>query len=299
MAITFEQVCGAIEEILETQEKFTLQDVRAHLGNKGSMSTISKYAQQWRSNKFIVTKKDSQNHQPAPDSIMEAVTSVWQNMSHQSTQQLKEKQEELEKCCAQFEQNIMELNNQIQQEQQEKKELQQELGQLEQKLRNSEQEIFEKQKTIEILKEDKNQLILSYDKNQLSIENTIKNLETTFESKYQNLLAESEKKVAVLSDQISHLMNLNEEQRIESLKYQESLLREAQIHQVKKVTESLSLQALDKFNQLSQSHEKVSEMQDTLSKVLHKKVITHQWKCQWAFVSSESYNQINKEWKED
>lgn len=51
--VTYEMVAGAIKDLLDTNEKVTVNRIREQLGNRGSNSTINKHLRAWRKESLI------------------------------------------------------------------------------------------------------------------------------------------------------------------------------------------------------------------------------------------------------
>lgn len=82
MAVSFLDVQLAIEQLIEQKKPLTLINLRSALGERGSMTTLSKYLQKWKTEKHIDASIHSVSSlvQPAPDQIFSAVQNVWQEM---------------------------------------------------------------------------------------------------------------------------------------------------------------------------------------------------------------------------
>lgn len=298
MAINYEQVSQAIEGILETQGKYTLQDIREKLGHRGSMSTISKYAQQWREQHFISSSSNSQtgHKHPAPESIMEAVTSVWQNMSDQSREEVQEKERQIEKITSALEDEIRTL-------QQDSEQVRAILAQKEQKnlsLEDSLNSSLEKNQSYE-----KNEAILLQKISSLQsqhreqgkiLDKSLASLEESFKATCANIKEQSDQQEKQLKEQIAHLMSLCEEQRIESLKRQELLLREVETLKTQLGRQDFAKQLYGKIESLSGFYESLTKQQETLNTVqtdiltkIDRKIKTAQYKALWCFSHSNEY----------
>ncbi len=94
MSVTYSDVEQAIAELLEDKKSLTLANLRQALGDRGSMSTLSKYLQQWKGHRYLDSSKNAPPPAapPAPDTIFSAVQSVWQQMQGIGQQQLAEKE---------------------------------------------------------------------------------------------------------------------------------------------------------------------------------------------------------------
>jgi len=93
MSVTYLDVEQAIASLLEHKKSLTLANLRQALGDRGSMSTLTKYLQQWKTQRYIDPAKISTPIvPPAPDSIFSAVQTVWQQMQGIGDRQLAEKE---------------------------------------------------------------------------------------------------------------------------------------------------------------------------------------------------------------
>jgi regulator of replication initiation timing len=95
-AVSYQDVELAIQSLLKEKKAVTLANLRYQLGNRGSMTTLSKYLQQWKSSKYLDDINPSDVHEPAPDTIFTAVQSVWQQMIGHGEQQIVKAQQEFE-----------------------------------------------------------------------------------------------------------------------------------------------------------------------------------------------------------
>lgn len=95
-AVSYQDVELAIQSLLKEKKAVTLANLRFQLGNRGSMTTLSKYLQQWKSSKYLDDVPTVDVHEPAPDPIFTAVQSVWQQMVGHGEQQIVKVQEEFE-----------------------------------------------------------------------------------------------------------------------------------------------------------------------------------------------------------
>jgi len=93
MSVTYMDVDQAILLLLEHKKPLTLANLRVELGNRGSMSTLTKYLQQWKAQRYIDSSKIATPIvPPAPDAIFSAVQTVWQQMQGLGDQKFSEKE---------------------------------------------------------------------------------------------------------------------------------------------------------------------------------------------------------------
>lgn len=292
MAVSFEEVAHAIELLLTKQEKFTLLEVRATLGDKGSMSTISKHVQKWRSEKFVSNKAPLDNMQPAPDSIMEAVTSVWQNMSHQSTQKLEEKEQEIDDISKKYSEELNSMKESLEQSQRQVNALQLEKNSHISKISTLEQTIHQCHRELLKLKEDKAELIKINESNIKEIQLAVTKINELSDKRNEELIKENKKTVDNLKSQISQLIALNEEQRIEGLKHQESLHQEIRMITKTKLTAEFCGETRKEIDRLYQcGTEVLGTQQEIISKVNAFENI-YRYKIKWEFGTTNCPYQV-------
>jgi chromosome segregation ATPase len=101
-SVTYVEVETAINELLKIKKALTLANIRQQLGDRGSMTTLSKYLQQWKNSKFLDRIPTQTIAEPAPDQIMSAVQTVWHQMIGHGQEQLGKLQEEFSTQEAQW-----------------------------------------------------------------------------------------------------------------------------------------------------------------------------------------------------
>ncbi|MHB1949676.1 MAG: DNA-binding protein [Gammaproteobacteria bacterium] len=87
VGITYEEVAQAAYEIEKKGETATIDKVRAHIGDTGSFTTISKYLNMWRQ-KIIPVSKSNENMASTPDIVKAAVDRVWQDMREETNKEI-------------------------------------------------------------------------------------------------------------------------------------------------------------------------------------------------------------------
>jgi hypothetical protein len=95
-SITYAEVELAINELLRVKKSITLANLRQQLGDRGSMTTLTKYLQQWKSSKFLEGVPVQTLTEPAPDHIMSAVQTVWHQMIDHGQEQLQQQKQDFE-----------------------------------------------------------------------------------------------------------------------------------------------------------------------------------------------------------
>lgn len=95
-SITYAEVELAINELLRVKKSITLANLRQQLGDRGSMTTLTKYLQQWKSSKFLEGVPVQTLSEPAPDHIMSAVQTVWHQMIDHGQEQLQQQKQDFE-----------------------------------------------------------------------------------------------------------------------------------------------------------------------------------------------------------
>ena len=264
MAISFEEVCQAIDSILDKQDKFTLQEVRQELGSRGSMSTISKFVQKWRSEHYMSHRPQSSHMQPAPDSIMEAVTSVWQNMSHQNSALVQEKEQLLKQQQDDYDKQLEQMNLALEQSEKDiellKKELQNQ---------HAQREILELDS-----QKQKQQSKILLEKN-LLLEEQMKKVQHLSDSYQENIRSQLEqacneikkahlKEKEGLQAQLSQLQELNEQQRVEYMKKIDALQSTLLTYESQKTQQDYSASLLKKIDLLHDNQQSLNSAQEEL-----------------------------------
>lgn len=80
--VTYQDVALAAEQLQQAGERPTIERIRAHLGSRGSNTTISKYLQVWREQANSIP--DASEKKSTPNIVQAAVDSVWQQMRVQA-----------------------------------------------------------------------------------------------------------------------------------------------------------------------------------------------------------------------
>jgi hypothetical protein len=112
-SITYVEVEQAIEALLKQKRSLTLAHLRHQLGDRGSMTTLSKYFQQWKSSRFLEGMPSQTIVEPAPDSILSAVQTVWHQMIDHGQEQLSQQQILFEDKEKLFNETIVTLEEKI------------------------------------------------------------------------------------------------------------------------------------------------------------------------------------------
>lgn len=113
-AVSYADVQVALAGLIERKEPITLSNLRVALGNRGSMSTLSKHLQRWKHEQALDTLPPGPVN-PAPEPIMAAVQGVWQQLFDQGQQELTEQKQLFEAQRQEFEQNLQLAQQQAQQ----------------------------------------------------------------------------------------------------------------------------------------------------------------------------------------
>lgn len=126
IGITFDEVAKTADTILAHGENPTIEKVRRDLGT-GSNSTISKYLNEWRTNRLIATHNSTAAQNIPPDPVHAAVNHVWEKIHHESETKIKTIQEQVKN---EIEIAMLERNQAIE----EKKQFQEKLDNAEKRL---------------------------------------------------------------------------------------------------------------------------------------------------------------------
>lgn len=128
-AVSYAEVHSALAQLVSRKEPITLSTLRQALGNRGSMSTLSKHLQRWKTEQAL-TDLPSGNINPAPEPILAAVQGVWQQIFEKGQQELVEQKETFEKQRALLEEASLLAKNQAEQANKEAAELRQKMQQV-------------------------------------------------------------------------------------------------------------------------------------------------------------------------
>jgi DNA repair exonuclease SbcCD ATPase subunit len=107
--VTYAEVEEALNELVKVKKSLTLSNLRQQLGDRGSMTTLTKYLNQWKSLKFIDNIPSQSIVEPAPDHIMTAVQTVWHQMVGHGQEQLAQYQLEFQQKELEWEAKLQEL----------------------------------------------------------------------------------------------------------------------------------------------------------------------------------------------
>lgn len=293
MSITYEQVQHAIELLLESQEKFTLQDVRATLGDRGSMSTISKYVQKWKNQHYISQKPLEKSMKPAPEMLMESVSSLWQNMSDASNQKLYEKEKEIAEIKSQSEEHIASLSEHLEKEKSFNSDQTKTIERLEENIRALETQLMIERQSNKTLTDDKEQLLCTFKELAQETENTTKSFKEELKSQYAEKIEGKNQEISLLKEQISDLMNLNEEQRVNFISLHDKLKEEIKELSIKKISASYLLETQQALKTIESTQNTFLAEQKRTFEQLRKQVQTYQWKSAWKAVQNYGHEKKN------
>lgn len=101
-AVSYADVESALAQLVARKEPITLSNLRVALGNRGSMSTLSKHLQRWKKEQALDVLPPGPVN-PAPEPIMAAVQGVWQQLFDKGQQELLEQQQVFEEQRQEFE----------------------------------------------------------------------------------------------------------------------------------------------------------------------------------------------------
>ena len=90
IGITYEQVAQAAETILMEGQNPTIHRVRASLGDTGSITTINKYLNQWKSEKLVSNSIQQTTKAMPTNPVTQAADQLWQqliNKAHDTAQE--------------------------------------------------------------------------------------------------------------------------------------------------------------------------------------------------------------------
>lgn len=269
MAITFQEVCEAIEKILNTQEKFTLQEVRQALGSRGSMSTISKFVQKWRSEHYMSQRPQASHMHPAPDSIMEAVTNVWQNMSDQNSAVVLEKEKLIADLKEDYDLQIEQLNQMLKSIEDQKEQQEQNLKQQRMRSEELEEKLNKMHQENQLLTQSQHQLKDQISQMQSLSQSFEKTLKTRFQDELDRLQAFHQQVNDQLLKHVSELKELNEQQRLEYLKKIDALQLSLKTLESQIATESYSEKVLTELQKFKDNQKASFENQNQFNIQAH------------------------------
>ena len=90
MAITFDAVALAAQQIVQTGDNPTIEKIRMHLGSTGSNTTISKHLHVWRRQSAAITQEKNE----APNVVQAVVESAWHQLREQADAEIEKIREE-------------------------------------------------------------------------------------------------------------------------------------------------------------------------------------------------------------
>lgn len=113
-AVSYAEVQSALAQLVERKESITLSSLRAALGHRGSMSTLSKHLQRWKQEQAL-TEIPPGPINPAPEPILAAVQGVWQKIFEKGQQELLQQQEAFDAQRLEFQQSLETAKKQAEQ----------------------------------------------------------------------------------------------------------------------------------------------------------------------------------------
>lgn len=227
--ITFEDVARAANKITEEGGNVTIWNVRSLLNDRGSVTTISKYLNDWRSNPEIVKPKVEQV--TTPDPVQKVVNEVWANINKETESKINSIKNDLTLQNKELQSLIHELTSQNYKTKSKVDKLTNENKLLQSTLENSEKEIANYKNNI-------NELKISLKFNQESLEDLTKKFEKNIKiltDSFNKNIIDLEKKVVNLSNDYN-----NKIQSIEDKYNQSKIKLEDEILKLNKLNESLS-----------------------------------------------------------
>jgi DNA repair exonuclease SbcCD ATPase subunit len=120
--VSYTDVESALADMIHRKLPLTLSNLRVTLGNRGSMSTLSKHFQRWKQEQALVGVPPSRLN-PAPEPILAAVQGVWQQIVEKAQQDLEEQKKSFEAQRQKFLIELQEAQQQAQRASEEAKEL--------------------------------------------------------------------------------------------------------------------------------------------------------------------------------
>lgn len=102
LGVTYEDVAKAAENILRQGMNPTMSGIRNALGETGSLSTISKHLNSWRSNRLTPAYKSDAQNSVASDEVNQAVSSILEKLNFQAQQQVETIRQESEVKIAEY-----------------------------------------------------------------------------------------------------------------------------------------------------------------------------------------------------
>lgn len=158
LGLTYEKVAAAADNILISGQNPTIHRVRAALGDTGSITTISKYLNEWKYERLMRANNESKLVPSTPNNpISQVADQVWQQLSEKANSEAQIKINDIEQ---QYQAQIEELlikNQQIEQEFQHTKDfldrLQNEFNQLQKSYDLSQQNLQKETKSNIIFEE--------------------------------------------------------------------------------------------------------------------------------------------------
>jgi hypothetical protein len=121
MAISFDEVVLAAEEIKQAGETPTIERIRLQLGSRGSHSTISKHLYTWRQSNAVLHVLDKKE---APNVVQAAVESAWHQLREKAGAEIEVVKTEAKAMIAQAEKQAQEAIHEQQMQNQQYRELQ-------------------------------------------------------------------------------------------------------------------------------------------------------------------------------